>query len=181
MQKSPAKQHATVVTPTTGRRELSIAPAPSHSQPASASAATGTIPTKVTPQNPSPVAQTASLAPVSPDRTGGSSGTSRSNAQKLYFESRSKLQDGDFNGACAQLEDASALDPANALVWNSLGYARMKLKRYKEALAALDRAIEINPRYKNAYQNRSAVKKLMGDVSGSARDRAQAGLIERHK
>jgi lipoprotein NlpI len=74
-----------------------------------------------------------------------------------------------------------ALNPSDPMIWNALGYSRTQLRNYKEALADLDKAIALDPRYQNAYENRSAVKHLLGDGSGSARDRIQAKLLAKHK
>ncbi len=121
-------------------------------------------------------------APVVPAQAAESAAApAKPTSRQMYRDGRAMLQNGEFAEASAKLEKAAALDPANAMVWNALGFSRMKQKRYKEALAALDKAIDLNPRYKNAYENRSAVKQWLGDGSGSARDRIKAQLLDKHK
>jgi Flp pilus assembly protein TadD len=104
----------------------------------------------------------------------------RQSSQQLYKDGRALFQRDEFASASAKLTQAATLDPGNPRVWNALGYSRMRQKNYKEALAALDKAIALNPRYQNAYENRSAVKHLLGDGSGSASDRIQAQLLAKH-
>ncbi len=186
---------APVVTPTTGRREIVGSSASGQTQSPQISKATGANP-KTAPQSsgpkeipmpPSPalqprVEQAAKPAPVPLAKAADSvATTAKPTAQQMYRDGRALLQNGEFAEASAKLEKAAVLDPANAMVWNALGFSRMKQKRYKEALAALDKAIDLNPRYKNAYENRSAVKQWLGDGSGSARDRIKAQLIDKRK
>jgi tetratricopeptide (TPR) repeat protein len=101
--------------------------------------------------------------------------------QQLYKQGRELLQHGEFSAASAKLAQATALDPTDPQIWNGLGYSRMRQKHYKEALAALDKAIALKPRYQNALENRSAVRHILGDGSGSARDRIQAMLLAKHR
>lgn len=107
--------------------------------------------------------------------------TSKQSPQQMYKEGRALVQQSDFTAAAAKLAQAAALDSKDPLIWNALGYSRMRQKQYKAALAALNKAIALNPRYQNAYENRSAVKHFLGDGSGSARDRIQAKLLARHR
>ena len=85
------------------------------------------------------------------------------------------------SGAAGKLAQAVALDPSDPKIWNALAYSRMQQNNYKEALADLNKAIALDPRYQNAFENRSAVKHMLGDGSGSARDRIQAKLLAKRK
>lgn len=186
---------APIVTPTTGRREILGSSASGQTQSPQISKASDANPRtapqssvpKEIPMPPSPALQprverSAKPAPVPLEKAADpAAAPAKPTAQQLYRDGRALLQNGDFSEASAKLEKAAALDPANAMVWNALGFSRMKQKRYKEALAALDKAIDLNPRYKNAYENRSAVKQWLGDGSGSARDRIKAQLLEKRK
>jgi len=99
---------------------------------------------------------------------------SRSSAEQLHREARALLDQGQFAEAVSRLALAAAGDAGNARIWNALGYGQMRLKHHREALAALDRAIELKPDYQNALLNRAVLKRLMGDREGSARDLEQA-------
>lgn len=50
-----------------------------------------------------------------------------------------------WNAALQAYDRALALDPLLATAWNGRGWALTDLGRLEEALAALDRALEINP------------------------------------
>ncbi|MGA8580081.1 MAG: hypothetical protein WB579_15455, partial [Bryobacteraceae bacterium] len=50
------------------------------------------------------------------------------------------------------------------------GYAHLRLKHFTEALSDFDNAIRIDPTYINAYQNRSAARRGLGDTAGSNAD-----------
>jgi len=153
-----AQQPVMVFPPAPGRREIVIPPAAKPASPVAA-----------------PAPMVSSRAPVSV------APASKSSAQQLYRDGRALLEANEFDQASSKLAQAANLEPGDPLIWNALGYSRMRQKRYKEALTALDKAIEIKPNYQNAYQNRSAVKHLLGDSSGSARDRIKARLVDKHK
>ena len=48
-------------------------------------------------------------------------------------------------------------------VYNNRGYAKAKLKDHYGAIADFNKAIEIEPRDKDAYVNRAIAKQLIGD------------------
>jgi tetratricopeptide (TPR) repeat protein len=183
-----AHEPLTILPSTPAEREVVItlpppaAPAPAFLPKTQVRAASASKPSTEIQPPAKPAVQVAAPAPaVSPKSPERAAPAAKPSAQELYREGHAMLQRGEFKEATAKLAQAAALDPGNALIWNALGYGRMKLERYKEALAALDKAIELKPRYKNAYENRSAVKKLLGDGSGAARDRIKARLVDKHK
>jgi Flp pilus assembly protein TadD len=102
-------------------------------------------------------------------------------AHQLYTAGRALIKQGEFKAASVKLAQAAALDPSDPKVWNALAYSRMQQNDYKDALADLNKAIALDPRYQNAYENRSAAKHMLGDGAGSARDRIQAKLLAKRK
>ncbi|MFI5346179.1 MAG: tetratricopeptide repeat protein [Elusimicrobiota bacterium] len=67
------------------------------------------------------------------------------------------------------LERAAGLEPAGwILAW--LGEALRAMGRKDEALAALDRALTLDPRYDNAWAWRATLKLAAGDASGALAD-----------
>jgi tetratricopeptide (TPR) repeat protein len=55
------------------------------------------------------------------------------------------LEAGDPDMALLRYEEAAAQDPRSAKAWTGKGTALQQLERYEEALAAYDRAIELDP------------------------------------
>ena len=55
----------------------------------------------------------------------------------------------------------------------------MLQRDYPHALADFSKAIEIDPRYANAYHNRAAAKKASGDAAGAAADLQKTKAFER--
>jgi tetratricopeptide (TPR) repeat protein len=61
----------------------------------------------------------------------------------------------DYAGALPDCEEATRLDPHEAMAWNNLGYVRRSLGDLDGAIAALDTAISIDPKLVLALQNRA--------------------------
>jgi len=121
------------------------------------------------------------LKPLSTPKAAERAATNlKQSPRQLYKEGRELIQQNEFAAGCAKLAQAAALDSTDPLTWNALGYGYMRQREYKEALAAFDKAIALNSRYQNAYENRGAVRRILGDDSGSASDRIQAQLLAKH-
>jgi tetratricopeptide (TPR) repeat protein len=70
----------------------------------------------------------------------------------------------DYHGAVLLLQEAAAEGVAYADAFNLLGLALALIDRQQEALAAFDRALELNPRYVEAHLNRAVLLGGMGRV-----------------
>jgi predicted TPR repeat methyltransferase len=63
-------------------------------------------------------------------------------------------QRGQPQQAIELIDQALAIEPANAAAWSNRGNALLELKRYPDALKSYDRALAINPRHAEALHNR---------------------------
>jgi len=79
----------------------------------------------------------------------------------------------DFPAALSHLQDAVALDPAQARTWSDLGLVQVTLGDQEAADRALSRAIELDPTLAVAWFNRGLMAMHQGD-----RERAEADLTE---
>jgi tetratricopeptide (TPR) repeat protein len=69
---------------------------------------------------------------------------------------------------------AVALKPDFAIAYNGRAYSLMRQAKWKEAEADLSTALKLNPKYANAYANRAACRKRLGDAAGFAQDASMA-------
>lgn len=77
---------------------------------------------------------------------------------------------GDLNTARSAYIKVIKHQPENALALQLLGALFLQQKRFSEALALLSKAIEIDPLYVDAYQNRAVLFKKTGDWSKALAD-----------
>jgi tetratricopeptide (TPR) repeat protein len=100
-------------------------------------------------------------------------------AEEHHRKGRDLLQKGQYRAAINELTDAIAAKPDLPLAWNARGYAFLLLRDYKNAIKNFDWAIELNPKYANAYHNRSIARKAAGDTEGAAADEKRAKQLEK--
>jgi tetratricopeptide (TPR) repeat protein len=98
-------------------------------------------------------------------------------AAELHRMGREELNARNLPEAVRLLSEAVKLNPRFAQAWNGLAYAQMLSGQYREALVALDRALEVDPGYINALQNRAAVRRRLGDTQGADADAARAAEL----
>jgi serine/threonine protein kinase len=66
----------------------------------------------------------------------------------------------------------------NPLSWNGRGVIYLRRKEYEKAIPDFTMAIRLRPAFAQAYENRAAAKRALGDVTGANADLNQAGGIK---
>ena len=79
------------------------------------------------------------------------------------------LQAENYETALEWLTKAVQADPEHAAAWNIRGHCLLRLKRFDEAIADLDRAIRINPRYVNAAMQKANCFFMKDDKNSAVR------------
>ncbi len=80
------------------------------------------------------------------------------------------LELGDYDAALTFADRAQALMPEDAGLWSIRSDIYGRMERYDDAVAALDRALELDPAYPNAYLRRGFLKLRSGDSQGGTSD-----------
>ena len=103
-----------------------------------------------------------------PDRSPGARGSAESPSDPLA-RAREHFAVRDYHGAVLLLREAVVEGRAYADAFNLLGLSLALVDRPEEALGALDRALEINPRYVEAHLNRAVVLTALGRTEDAER------------
>ncbi len=80
------------------------------------------------------------------------------------------LELGDFDAALTFADRAQALMPEDAGLWSIRSDIYGRMERYDDAVAALDRTLELDSAYPNAYLRRGFLKLRSGDSQGGTTD-----------
>lgn len=88
-----------------------------------------------------------------------------------------RFQLGDLAGAEADYNEAAKLRPT-ALIFNNRGLLKQAAQRFAEALEDFSRAIEFNPQFAAAYENRSKLLRQLGRESEATRDLAESERLQ---
>jgi len=83
---------------------------------------------------------------------------------------------GDFNKAIEKMKQALILDPLSLPLIGNLADAYAFAGRYTEALEQYDKAIEMDPRFRRAFEGKGMLQLVMGDY-----DKAIENLEQYHK
>jgi tetratricopeptide (TPR) repeat protein len=81
----------------------------------------------------------------------------------------SYLKKMDYEQATGTFELSTKFNSKSDVAWNNLGYAYFFSKKFKKALAALERALELNPDYTQAQVNHNlTMRMLKGQLNPTA-------------
>ncbi|MBT8462921.1 MAG: tetratricopeptide repeat protein, partial [Gemmatimonadetes bacterium] len=80
------------------------------------------------------------------------------------------LELDDYDAALTFADRAQALMPEDAGLWSIRSDIYGRMERYDDAVAALNRALELDPAYPNAYLRRGFLKLRSGDSQGGTAD-----------
>jgi beta-barrel assembly-enhancing protease len=91
-------------------------------------------------------------------------------AYKNYEDSLKAAKDKQYDKALSLVDSAIAQQPKENLFWEMKGKLLLQQDKNKEALAALDKAIQTNPEYFRPYIYRGMAYKELGNNSLAERD-----------
>lgn len=81
-----------------------------------------------------------------------SSWSSNKEDQRELKQVENKIEARQYQAAIDDLKGMLASDPANADVYNLLGYSHRKMKRYELAESYYDQALHLDPKHKGAME-----------------------------
>ena len=95
--------------------------------------------------------------------------------EQFLISGNQKYEQGNFQGAIADYNQALRIDPNDAQAYNNRGNAKYDLKDYAGAMGDFNEAIRIDPNNPTAYTNRGVTRiYLNSDVQGAIADYNQA-------
>ena len=95
-------------------------------------------------------------------------------AERYFLFGNRNFQDGDYQGAIDNYDQAIRLQPDHAAAHNNRGVAKDKLGRHEEAIADCDEALRLQPGLVRAYLNRGKAKVALGRTAEARRDYERA-------
>ena len=81
---------------------------------------------------------------------GGGGGPTKGSSEDKHAVKAIKKED--YSSAADLLQNVVAEKPGNANAWNYLGFSLRNLQQFDDALAAYEKALQINPKHKGALE-----------------------------
>jgi tetratricopeptide (TPR) repeat protein len=95
-------------------------------------------------------------------------------ARARYSAGKTEANAGDYDRAIAYYSEAIRLDPKNAIVFASRGFAYQKKGDYDRAITDYSEAIQLNPTYALVFNNRGNAYQNKGDYDRAIADYSEA-------
>jgi tetratricopeptide (TPR) repeat protein len=130
--------------------------------------------------NPAPQVKTiAATAPMS--ATAPAKPASLRSAAEHNQRGRDLIQQRKYRDAVDEFSAALHERSDFALALNGRGFAHMLLLEWAQAKDDLDAALRLDPNYANAYYNRAAARRAMGDIAGADADAVKVRELTQKK
>ncbi|MEM8641445.1 MAG: tetratricopeptide repeat protein [Cyanobacteria bacterium P01_G01_bin.54] len=100
-------------------------------------------------------------------------------AEDFASQGDKKYEEGDYEGAIAEYNNALHLNPEFTQVYNNRGIAKSCLGDHKGAIDDYSQALRLDPSSANIYNNRGYLKYELGDKLGAINDYDKAILLSR--
>lgn len=91
-------------------------------------------------------------------------------ARLHFFKAMVQKADGDYDGAAASLEHVLQPYPRDRVVWNQLGRIRFLQRKYADSIAALQKALEVEPEDLQAHYTLMLAYRGAGDTEKAGRE-----------
>jgi tetratricopeptide (TPR) repeat protein len=91
-------------------------------------------------------------------------------ARIYFFKAMIEKADGDYDAALASLRTAAGMYPRDRVVLNQMGRILFLKREYKEAVAALQQVLKVDPEDVQAHYNLMLSYRGLGDTENAARE-----------
>jgi TolB-like protein/Flp pilus assembly protein TadD len=93
--------------------------------------------------------------------------TAPDNAELLTAAALAEQGLGQWDAAVKHLERAATLDPRSVITARRLSQSLLRLRRYPEALAAVDQGLAVSPANLDLLENKTMISLAQGDLAGA--------------
>jgi len=102
--------------------------------------------------------------------------------EDLKEKGNSEFKSGNYENAIKFYTDSIEMDPNNknicSMLYSNRGTVYLKMKKYKEALADCDKALELNESYAKAFVKRAEIRMEMEEYEEAVKDFKQAKQLD---